>query len=125
MTQMQRNTLQALLKRLRLTAGRHGDCVGADEQFHDICRELGAKMHGHPGPDGPLRAGCLFDTSAFPKDYLKRNHDIVNLSDCMIAAPAQREEQQRSGTWSTVRFAKQIGKLLIMLWPDGEYEMVF
>jgi len=125
MTQLQRDTLLVVLRRLRLTAGRHGDCVGADKQCHAIMRELGAKMYGHPGPDGPLRAHCDFDECAEPRDYLRRDHDIVNLSECLIAAPGQREEQQRSGTWTTVRYAKQAGRLLIMLWPDGGYDVVF
>lgn len=125
MTQLQRDALPVILRRLRLTAGRHGDCIGADKQCHAIMRELRAKMFGHPGSDGPLRAHCDFDECAEPRDYLRRNQDIVNLSECMVAAPGQREEQQRSGTWATVRYAKQAGRLLIILWPDGEYEVVF
>lgn len=127
MTSMQRNTLPALLFRLRLTNARHGDCIGADKQFHVIIRARfqEAKIHGHPGPDSPLRAHCQFDTCAEPKEYLKRNMDIVQFSDALVAVPKEEKEIQRSGTWATFRYAKSIGRLAILIYPDGEYEVFF
>ena len=37
----------------------------------------------------------------------------------MIAAPSEAEEQRRSGTWSTVRFARKQGKPVFVISPDG------
>jgi hypothetical protein len=53
------------------------------------------------------------------RTYLERNKDIVRESASLIAAPLQAEEQQRSGTWSTVRFARKIGKPVFLILPDG------
>lgn len=46
---------------------------------------------------------------------LARNRDIVAAVDILIAAPAENEEQLRSGTWATVRYARAAGKPVIML----------
>ena len=40
--------------------------------------------------------------------YLERNKNIVNAVDFIIAAP-DGPEKVRSGTWSTVRYAKKVG----------------
>jgi hypothetical protein len=37
----------------------------------------------------------------------------------LIAAPAEPEEQLLSGTWSTVRFARKLGKPVFLILPDG------
>jgi predicted Rossmann fold nucleotide-binding protein DprA/Smf involved in DNA uptake len=49
------------------------------------------------------------------KPYLDRNKDIVRVSIGLIAAPKTNKEEQRSGTWSTVRYATKTGKPLIIL----------
>jgi predicted Rossmann fold nucleotide-binding protein DprA/Smf involved in DNA uptake len=56
------------------------------------------------------------------KPYLARNRDIVLETIALIAAPAEPLEQIRSGTWSTVRFAKKQGKTVILILPDGTIE---
>jgi len=37
----------------------------------------------------------------------------------MIATPGEVDEQLRSGTWSTVRFARKQGKPVHVILPDG------
>ena len=54
-----------------------------------------------------------------PRPYLSRNKDIVRETDMLIATPAEAEEQRRSGTWSTIRFARKLGKPVFVIWPDG------
>lgn len=50
------------------------------------------------------------------KDYLDRNKDIVNESDVMIAWPKDVDtEELRSGTWSTVRYARKKDKVVIFV----------
>ena len=46
---------------------------------------------------------------------LKRNRDIVEASEILIAAPDSLEERQRSGTWYTVRYARKQGVPVIIL----------
>jgi hypothetical protein len=59
------------------------------------------------------------DEIAEDKDFLERNRDIVDRVEILIAAP-EGPEVQRSGTWSTVRYAR--GKVIpiYLLRPKGE-----
>ena len=89
----------------------HGDCVGVDEDAHDIVWEnwKGINIYIYPPENGNFRAYCQH---AFwyqdPKPYLARNQDIVNASDVLLAFPSGHEESQpRSGTWATVRKARK------------------
>jgi hypothetical protein len=55
-----------------------------------------------------------------PLPYLARNKVIVHHTEMMVAAPNGRVERLRSGTWSTVRFAKEKMKRIVWLfYPDG------
>ncbi len=89
----------------------HGLCVGADAQYHDICRSPRGgpvTIVGHPGPDWPdgkLCAHVLCDETRPPQSHMKRNAAIVGASQIMIATPLQNEPQPRGGTWSTIRMA--------------------
>lgn len=94
----------------------HGDCIGADEQAHEIALTLGCKIHIHPPVNGSKRAFCdAWDAIYESKPYLDRNKDIVNSSIGLIAAPKTTKEEQRSGTWSTVRYATKNNKPIIIL----------
>lgn len=99
----------------------HGDCVGADEQFHRIATQLSiaARSVAHPGNVRSLRAFTKADEIRKPKPMLLRNLDIVLESDRMLATPAEKNEQLRSGTWSTIRAARRHCKPLIIVYPDG------
>jgi hypothetical protein len=99
----------------------HGDCIGADSEAHDIAAECGYCIVLHPPSDPALRAWRVVpDHMMRPKrPYLDRNRDIVRDTDSLIATPAEAEEQQRSGTWSTVRFARKQGKPVVSILPGG------
>jgi len=46
--------------------------------------------------------------------------DFVNECDVLIAAPGEFVERKRgSGTWGTVRYARKLGRPLVIIWPDG------
>jgi predicted Rossmann fold nucleotide-binding protein DprA/Smf involved in DNA uptake len=53
------------------------------------------------------------------KPYLKRNKDIVRGTELLLATLAEASEQHRSGTWSTVRFARKQGRAIWLIQPDG------
>lgn len=55
------------------------------------------------------------------KEYLDRNHDIVDCSDILITCPKEDVEQLRSGTWATIRYAKKSNKKTIIIYPSGIY----
>lgn len=112
MTNSQKRKLGELLVSLHATEFHHGDCIGADEQADAIARSLGIVPDIHPPNDDKKRAFChrrgpsrMHD----PEPYLVRNKHIVNACDRLIAAPQTLVEELRSGTWSTVRYAKKTG----------------
>jgi hypothetical protein len=88
-----------------LIAAHHGDCVGADADFHAICRERGLRVIGHPPVDQSRRAFCAFDETRAPAPYLMRNKQIVNEVSVLLAAPLGA--RSRSGTWSTIQLARR------------------
>ena len=86
----------------------HGDCLGWDESCYWICNHFGITTVAHPPTNDGNRAFTKSTTILTPKPYLDRNKDIVNAVEYIIAAPGG-PEKQRSGTWSTVRYAKKVG----------------
>lgn len=105
--------LQCATKGLGLREVHHGDCIGADAQFHGLVEKLmesGPKIHtvGHPANIPGKRAYCNVNMSYPPKPPLVRNRDIVKCArDFLIATPKEESEIVRSGTWSTIRLARQ------------------
>jgi len=98
----------------------HGDCVGSDTDFHNICINY---RNEHPNkkiridiypPNNPtLRAFNQPDILMEQATYLQRNLDIIKNSSILIACPIDKnKEELRSGTWSTIRKARQ-QKLII------------
>lgn len=91
----------------------YGAAVGADEQAAALATMIGYTLVPYPGGDA--------------KHNIARNHDIVEVSKVMLAAPYAGKEMLRSGTWATIRFAR--GELkakpsggsrpLVVVWPDG------
>ena len=61
----------------------HGDCVGADEQFHELCRIAGVPVVIHPPDDDKLRAFCegAIRVEA-PRPYLVRNASLLTPAIC-------------------------------------------
>ena len=100
--------LQARLVEMGATELHHGDCVGFDRQAHEVAAALGLRIVVHPPTINSLRAYCEASEVLPPLDYLARNRAIVDAVDYLIAAP-DGPERQRSGTWSTVRYAKSRG----------------
>lgn len=127
MTQNQKLRLASILcelaSRYSIYAFHHGDCIGADEQFHDIVLMLFNKptVILHPCNLKSQRAFCTDENN--PKATLRffhhedvfppplvRNKEIVQNIDFLIAAPATAKEQLRSGTWATIRYLNRNSK---------------
>lgn len=115
---------KAALRMAMLAAGldnvtnilHHGDCVGADAEAHDIAVELGWGIVIHPPIDERYRAFKDDGATILPqKDYVPRDHDIVEATRFIFAAPKKDQEERRSGTWLTVRYARKTGKRIILL----------
>ena len=115
----------------------HGDCVGADEEAHDMMRVLLAKNWPlrvdiviHPPKLFSFRAGCgMNDEETMgggsvkilgAKDYLARDRDIVNATDMLIACPAGMDDVRGvGGTWYTIRYAREKVRPILIIHADG------
>lgn len=96
---------------------RHGDCPdGADQQAAHLAMALGYHVIAHPGaPLSPGTGHLLLKV----KPPLKRNEDIAELSTVLLATPGEKKEVLRSGTWATVRYARKLKKMIVLVYPDG------
>lgn len=121
MTPDQKRVFRKLIEVLGPVNFHHGDCMGADYNAHLIARELGMYIVLHPPKNQMKRAFCDADIEREAKEYLDRNHDIVDDSDIMFATPSG-PEVLRSGTWATIRYARKKGKPLFIIYPDGHIE---
>lgn len=108
------------LHRRKLFSGfRHGDCIGSDATAHAIVASIVPVdwIWIHPPINERKRAFCDSPHILPAKDYIPRNHDIVDASHIMVATPETMDEQRRSGTWATVRYARKRQKPLLILNP--------
>jgi hypothetical protein len=103
----------------------HGDCTGADAEAHELIRgfiltiKAPIKIIIHPGDLNKHRAFSTdFDTLLEAKDPLIRNRDIVRASRELIAVPNTKLEQRRSGTWATIRFARNTSVKTYLIYPS-------
>jgi predicted Rossmann fold nucleotide-binding protein DprA/Smf involved in DNA uptake len=133
MTDQQRTTLARHLAALGPHIYLHGGAPGADEESHEVALEqvLPCCMRIEVYPCNERQAS--FFQNAKPKVFLAgkdmvvypirkpldRNRLIASRCDRLIATPAGKEEQRRSGTWATIRYAIQAGKPVTIIQPDG------
>ena len=99
----------------------HGDCVGADAQAHDLAIYHEFLIYIHPPISSKYRAFKIGNFSHKPLPYLTRNKKIVDTTDFLIACPSGYKEKLRSGTWSTVRYARKKGKKIVIIYPSGNH----
>jgi hypothetical protein len=127
LTRSQRIELDTFLAKLPgANELHHGMAVGADAQANDAARRLGWRTVGYPGVDkhgepGGRAPGLVLDEVHPERPYLKRNRGIVAGAALLVATP-RGPEQRRSGTWATVRYARQAGVPVLIIWPDGTTE---
>ena len=134
MTHVQKVLVEKILKKYKPTGIVHGDCKGADDEFHEIyvryCKDLGKMKMGdwnivlRPCDMNSMRAWCTNAVRIWtPRPPLVRNKDIVDTVDMVVACPKEPEEIVRSGTWSTIRYARRIKRPLIVVKPEKLIEM--
>lgn len=121
MTSHQKKEVRRILQDLNPERAHHGDCVGADADFHAICDAMRIAVVLHPPTDPKKRAFCEGSSHVrLPRPYLDRNHDIVRMTGCLIATPGERDEQLRSGTWATVWHARKCNRQIYLIFPNGD-----
>jgi hypothetical protein len=99
----------------------HGSCQGADAEAHEIVRGFlpDVKIVVHPSKKKEHEVPCVGDVMMPELGHLSRNQKIVKHTDELIATPLDAEEQPYGGTWFTIRFAREKGKTVTIIRPDG------
>src|SRR5271157_929261 len=122
----QLDELEAKLKKLKeegFDEFHHGLCIGADEQAAEIAKKLGYRVVAHPGlASDPknLRYRSEFagnDEMREAKPFIARDREMVDETERMLATPISRMEEVRSGTWTTVRYARSKNKPIDLILP--------
>ncbi len=120
MTFVQWQAIHDLLKPLTITEFHHGDCIGADEEMHELALRFDIpKIVVHPPKETKLRAYCQGHVTMPPAPYLQRDLNIVRATDHVLGAPKTKNRVARSGTWQTIQYAKEAGNLWRVVFPDG------
>lgn len=102
----------------------HGDCIGGDEEVHYIFQRLlpKAKIRIRPCDLKDQRAFCIgFHEEFDPEPPLVRNKKIVDDCHILFGLPGEQDEVIRSGTWSTIRYAKRSGKPGFIIYPEAKF----
>lgn len=115
--------LHAYLIEKRPMIFSHGACVGADNEADLVAVNLGIYRIIYPATNAEKRVTDTTLKDRGPvlihpaKPPLDRNKDIVRAGDLLIACPKEQKEIIRSGTWTTVRYARRIGRPFIVIDP--------
>lgn len=90
----QKNQIISILNKYNNLIVSHGDCVGSDTDFHNLCinhrNDFPNKkimIHIYPPDDPKLRAFNKGDLHMDEKSYLQRNSNILKNSSILIACP--------------------------------------
>lgn len=103
----------------------HGCCQGADAQAHQIFRDRGYRIVGHPpiNLQWAMSQDLMNDLDEVcpPKDYNDRNRDIVEAVSILFGSPHvpryMNGRKQTSGTWNTIEMGIKRGRLLYVVLP--------
>ena len=116
--------LRKFLSTNEISEAHHGDCIGADHDFHNEAKLYEIQIIIHPHNIDYMRSFCKGGTVRPAKPYLTRNRNIVDETDILLAFPPTKQEIIRSGTWSTIRYAKRKNKKIFIIFPDGEVKKI-
>lgn len=100
----------------------HGGAVHSDTFAHEVVRPLG-EIWVFPAIEGGLLSSAVREPFngiiAEPIPALDRNDIIAGLADGLLAVPYSDTEDERSGTWATVRRARKRGCPVYVVRRDG------
>jgi predicted Rossmann-fold nucleotide-binding protein len=122
MTLSQLTTFLRMIEKEDFEELHQGCCNGADEMAVIACYDKNIKIIGHPPTNHKELSETAVEKSSelmAEKEYLQRNKDIVDSSDILIAFPKGTQEETRSGTWSTVRYARKKNARIVIIYPNG------
>ena len=96
LSEQQKKEIIAILDQCRTMVVNHGDCIGSDADFHDLClkyrKDTGKDLtiQIHPPDNKSFRAFKLGDVIMKEEPYLKRNDNIIKQSNFLIACPIDK-----------------------------------
>ena len=123
LSDIQRRALTTFLHRARMAGAsrfHHGCCVGGDEIGAQIAYNLGYRVIGHPPVKTELMTEVFSHELREPKGYLERDRDIVHETNALVGLPNRPEVLRGSGTWYTIRYARQMNRARLILMPNGQ-----
>lgn len=98
----------------------HGDCVGADRDAWVIATAANWSTMAYPSTADPKwHANTLSTFRADRRPSLDRNRLIVDDCDTLYGFPKDMTQARTGGTWYTIRYAREVGRHLFIIWPDG------
>lgn len=118
MSEIQKSILSKLLDELKPEKIHLGDCIGSDTEAYHIAKDRGMYTIGHVPENTRFASNLTYDERRQPSDYLTRNRQIVDQSTILIATP-DRDEEIRSGTWYTIRYAEKMRKKIYIIKKNG------
>lgn len=118
-TSEQHAALEAFIVSLQARRLDHGDCIGVDKEAAVIAKRAGMHVVCHPPTNEIRRAFAPSDEIRPAKPYLVRDRDIVDETSMLIGVPRLAQEELRSGTWATIRYAVKQNRTVYLINPDG------
>lgn len=123
-TPEQYKAMQEFLSRIPMSRFVHGAAHGADTLAHYIVRaahgDIPIELHPSDRPSTlvtvPIGNVDIHDQ----KPPLERNRIIVQRIHGLLAVPREDEEITRSGTWATIRYARELGVPIYMVKQCGK-----
>ena len=112
----QKKFLTEYIKNHDIDEAAHGDCVGADAEFHDLLKKHKptCKISVFPSIYGKWRAYRDGDYTHEPLAAKDRDFLIVEFANIFIGCPPTDFEILHSGSWVTIRMAqKRVNKNFI------------
>lgn len=124
-TEPQRRAFTAWLATAQPGRMLNGLAIGCDEWALLAAKDHGWELEGYPCNIGSQVSTVAVHMVVSHGKYhqsmppLDRNRLMVGMADRLLAMPAGMEEELRSGTWATIRYARKGQKPITVFWPDG------
>lgn len=123
-TSQQNDAMRKLFRKLAISRFVHGGAPGCDTIAHYAVRRRHPNIliEIHPGPfSGSTVWLPMGNCEIYPElPSLERDRVIVGRIQGLVAIPRTDREELGSGTWSTVRYAREIGCPIYIIRKNGQ-----
>lgn len=125
MTDFQKNQVIEFLKNWEYNEFIHGNCIGADADFHELVRKYikNSNIITLSVYKGKC-ANCKSDFNLIRNDYLARNREMVKSADYIIGCPKTNYPTKRGGTFYTLRYAQKENLNGLIFWATEKEQSI-